>query len=300
MTASRVVEITERSRKLTLDRGFLVVHGDARELGRVALDDVSALIVTSPAVSYTNPVVTALAERGAVVAVCGAKYLPVAWLLPVAGHHAQTRIMSAQSRAPKKLVARMWQAIVKAKILAQADALEATGREGAWLRAFAARVGSNDQANVEAQAAARYWPAMFGDDFRRDRGAYGVNELLNYGYTVLRSAAARAIVAAGLHPSIGLHHRRDPLSLADDLMEPVRPLVDVHVHELASSGVQELTLAARHSLVGLLAEPLDSGGTATLRLRDIAIGLASAYLTGRISSRGARGGVRSANDNGGR
>jgi CRISPR-associated protein Cas1 len=276
MTASRVVEVSERGRRLSLDRGFLVVSGEGGELGRVALDDVSALIVATSGVSYSNPLFIALAERGAVVALCGPKFLPVAWVLPVVGHYAQTRIMAAQARASASLNNRIWQRIVQAKIRAQADALG----DGASLRGFAARVLSGDPSNVEAQVASRYFPAMFGAEFKRDREKPGVNELLNYGYTILRSAAARAIVAAGLHPSLGVKHRRDPLSMSDDLMEPLRPLVDVHVCGLTARGVTELTREARQALVGVLNVPLVGGDTATERLRDLAAAVAAAYMTG--------------------
>lgn len=299
MGAARIVEVSDRGRRLSLDRGFMVVHGNQKELGRIAIDDVSALMLTSTGVSYSNPLLVALAERGAVVAVCGAKYLPVAWMLPVVGHYAQTRIMSAQAGASKAINKRIWQMLIKAKIRAQSDVLDAVGAGGDAIRALAARVGSGDPKNVEAQAAVRYWPSLFGADFRRDRAQHGTNELLNYGYTVLRSATARAIVAAGLHPSIGVRHRRDPLALTDDLMEPLRPLVDLAAHGLVSAGATEATAHVRQTLVGLLTIRLEAGDTATDRLRALASAVATSYLTGMVGGWGnvARGGVRSANDN---
>ena len=116
------------------------------------------------------------------------------------------------------------------------------------------RVKSGDPDNVEAQAARRYWHMLFGSDFRRDRFGDMPNPLLNYGYTVLRAAVARAVVAAGLHPSLGIHHhnRANPMCLVDDLMEPFRPLVDYAVACLVRSGCEEMTAEAKRALAGIL------------------------------------------------
>ena len=122
----------------------------------------------------------------------------------------------------------MWQQFVKAKLEAQAQLLEYRSGTDYGLRALAAEVRSGDPENVEARGARLYWRALFGDDFRRDREAEDLNRHLNYGYAVLRAITARAVCAAGLHPSLGIHHhnRYDAFCLADDVMEPFRPLVD--------------------------------------------------------------------------
>ena len=113
---------------------------------------------------------------------------------------------------------------------------------------------SGDPENVEAQAARRYWPLLFGREFRRERFGPMPNPFLNYGYTVLRAAVARAVVAAGLHPSLGVHHhnRGDALCLVDDLMEPFRPVVDSTVFRLVSHGHDDLTAEAKGALAGFL------------------------------------------------
>ena len=114
--------------------------------------------------------------------------------------------------------------------------------------------------NVEAQAARRYWPMLFGTGFRRDRFGEMPNPLLNYGYTVLRAAAARAVVSAGLHPSLGIHHhnRTNPMCLVDDLMEPFRPLVDYPVACLVRSGCEEVTTEAKRALAGILTTDMNT------------------------------------------
>lgn len=246
----RIVEIAEDGRHLSLSRGFLVVAADGRELGRVALDDVAVLLINAHGVTHTTNLLLALAERGAAVVLCGPNHLPAAFLWPVSSHHVQARRMRAQVEAPATLARRLWQAIVRAKIRQQAAALEAQGQPGGALTAMARRVRVGDPDNLEAQAARRYWPLLFGSAFRRDQDGEGANALLNYGYAILRSATARAVAAAGLHPSIGLHHanRGNPLCLVDDLMEPFRPFVDLAVLRLAAAGHAAVTRDAKRYL----------------------------------------------------
>ena len=115
--------------------------------------------------------------------------------------------MQAQAEASLPTRKRLWKTLVKAKISAQADALDMVGHRSGALRDLARKVRSGDPDNIEGMAARRYWTQMMGDGFRRDRGAGGANALLNYGYMVLRAATARSILAAGLHPSLSIHHQ---------------------------------------------------------------------------------------------
>lgn len=250
----RIVEISGEGRRLSLYRGFLDISGPDGPLGQVPLDDIEAVIASTPAISYTNQALAALAERGAPVVICGTNFTPRAYILPVSGHHAQGERFEAQAAASLPLRKRLWATIVKAKLRAQAAALERVGANPAPLRQLVNRVRSGDAGNIEAQGAQKYLPAMFGGDFRRDRDADGVNAMLNYGYTVLRAATARSIVGAGLHPSLGLHHksRGDALRLADDLMEPFRPSVDLFVRTLAGEGVSRLEPASKKRLAAVL------------------------------------------------
>lgn len=130
---------------------------------------------------------------------------------------------------------------------------------------MARKVTSGDSGNIEAQAARHYWPRMMGSDFRRDTGADDANALLNYGYTVLRAATARAVVAAGLHPTIGLFHsnRGNAFALADDLMEPFRPLVDCAVRSLVASQGAQVDTHAKQALARLIAVDLPLGESLT-------------------------------------
>lgn len=250
----RIVEISGEGRRLSLYRGFLEISGPDGLLGQVPLDDIEAVIASNPAISYTNQALSALAERGAPLVICSQNFTPSAFLLPVDGHHAQGERFEAQAAAKLPARKRLWAEIVKAKVIAQAAALERVGVNSLPLRHLVQRVRSGDTGNIEAQAAQKYLPAMFGDAFRRDRDAEGVNAALNYGYTVLRAATARSIVAAGLHPSLGLHHvsKGSSLRLADDMMEPFRPAVDLIVHGMMREATVALDPPTKRRLAGVL------------------------------------------------
>ena len=195
----RILEIVSDGRRLSLDRGFVVVSEGNEEVGRTPIDDVEALIVSALGVTLTTRLIAALAERGAPLVICGSQYAPVAHLLPLAGHHAQGDRMERQAAASRPLRKRLWCQIVVAKIEAQAGAIEFSGKNPIPLRSLLKTVRSGDPWNVEALAAQRYFIDLFGKTFRRNREEPGANSFLNYGYTVLRAATARAIVAAGSH-----------------------------------------------------------------------------------------------------
>jgi CRISPR-associated protein Cas1 len=249
----RIVEMATDGGRMGVDRGFLTITSDAAS-GRVPLDDIEAVIASARGLSYSNAAIAALAERGTPLVICGSDYAPTAVLMPINGHFEQGARMVAQAAAAKPVNKRLWAQIVRAKITAQAEALERIGAPSARLRRLAGSVRSGDPDNCEAQAAQAYWPAFMGEDFRRERTAGGVNALLNYGYAVLRAATARAVVGAGLHPSLSLHHqsRGEALRLADDLMEPFRPAIDLIARQLRDEGVVEVSTAAKVRLVGAL------------------------------------------------
>ena len=284
----RVVEVAEDGRHLAKDRGFLTVAASGRELGRVPLDDIAAVMATSPATTASCALLAELADRGIPFVLCGRDYSPAGMLWPVAGHHAQQRRMEAQLAAPRPLCKRLWAQVVSAKILRQGWTLARTGRPAGAFARLARSVGSGDPDNLEAQAARRYWPLLFGEDFRRDPAGDPPNGLLNYGYAVLRAATARAVVAAGLHPGLGIFHRHpnDAMPLADDLMEPFRPVIDLRVRDLTDRGIAEVTREAKSALVDCLQADQDTlrGTTplATCLLR-LAASVAESFLNGAPS-----------------
>ncbi len=230
----RYVDIATDGVHLSVLRGFMLVRRDGEELGRVALDDIAAVIVHAHGVTFSANLCTRLAQRGALIVFCGPNHAPHSLLWPLEGHHAQGGRMQAQLAASKPLKKNLWKKVVVAKIRMQQAILRAAGENADAFDRLARKVRSGDPENVEAQAARRYWPLLFGPGFQRDRNAHDVNVLLNYGYTVLRACVARAVIAAGLHPTLGIHHhnRANAFALADDLMEPFRPLVDWTARQL--------------------------------------------------------------------
>ena len=267
----RLVEIEENSAHLKAYRGFLVIEGQAeegrKELGRIPLDDVGAVIANSYGLTYSNAVLVALAERGVPFVLCGTNHLPVGFVLPISGHHEHAAHIEHQVVASLPLRKRIWQQIVKAKVIQQAKVIALFGHDDAGLMRLASSVRSGDPENIEAQAAKRYWSHLMGDSFRRDPGGMPPNGLLNYGYTILRSAVARSIVAAGLHPSLGVHHSNDrnAFRLADDLIEPFRPFVDLTAKKLSDQQMVDVNREAKVVLAKVLYRDMTtSAGTETL------------------------------------
>jgi CRISPR-associated protein Cas1 len=250
----RVVEIASDGRHLAIDRGFMTVSEKGSELGRVPLDDLAAVVANAHGLTYSNNLLVTLAARGVPMVLCGANHRPAALVWPVDGHHAQSGRMSDQANASAPLKKRLWQQIVQAKILAQGATLAAVGAEAGGFLLLSRKVRAGDPQNVEAEAARRYWPLLLGSAFRRDQDGDGLNGLLNYGYAVLRAATARAVMAAGLHPSLGLMHsnRGNPMVLVDDLMEPFRPIVDREVHRMQSEKILDVTPEAKATLARIM------------------------------------------------
>lgn len=282
----RIVEVADDRRHLFVNRGFMVVRdteGERKELGQVPLDDIAAVIANAHGITYTNNLLVALAERGAPFVLCAANHNAVGMLLTLDGHHVQSKRIEAQINATQPTHKRMWAAVVKSKLEQQAAALEAAGAPTAPLTALIRRVKSGDPDNVEGQGARKYWGLLFGNDFKRDQDGDGVNALLNYGYTIMRSATARAVVAAGLHPSIGLHHSNDgnPMRLVDDLMEPFRPIIDLKVWQLKRAGEGHVSPETKRALVRTLYDDMQSSAGATpvmVCMQKLAVSLAQIYV----------------------
>ena len=204
-------------------------------------------------------------------------------LCPVDGNFQQAKRFDAQLAATKPTRKRLWAEIVKSKLQQQAAALEASGAPTAMLDRLAKKVRSGDPDNIEAQGARKYWRLLFGDEFRRDRSSGGVNSLLNYGYTVSRAAVARAVIGAGLHPTLGIHHSNEgnAMRLVDDLVEPFRPLIDLLVWQLQQREEGEVNPATKRVLVrSLYADMETSSGTTSVVvcMQRLAISLAQVYL----------------------
>lgn len=258
----RCVEISSGPTHIMVRHNQLALMRDGEEIGRIPIEDLGVLLVDHPSVTYTHTALTALLANNVALVVCGGNHHPTGLVLPMEGHTVQAEAIARQASAAPRLKRRLWKGIVRAKITNQAHALEQAGREAGGLHALARMVKSGDPENKEAQAARRYWPLLFGSGFRRRRSGVAPNALLNYGYMVLRASVARAICGAGLHPSLGLHHRNkyNAFALADDLMEPFRPVVDITVFRLWEEGVRSLSPETKAELLGILSAPVDWEG----------------------------------------
>lgn len=284
----QIIDIATDGRHLSRDRGFLKVSEGGSEIGRTPLDQIAGVIVHAHGTTWSSSLLVELAARGAPVVLCAANHAPKSVLMPLEGHHQQGARMRAQWTARAPLIKQAWKQIIVAKVGMQAAALDMAGEARAPLDMMIRKITSGDSTNIEAQAARYYWPRMMGAEFRRDTGAGDENALLNYGYTVLRAAAARAVVAAGLHPTIGLFHsnRGNAFSLADDLLEPFRPLVDCAVRNISSNRGPDVDRDAKLALVRLIATdmPLGEGITpVSLALVKLASSLGKSFETGRLS-----------------
>lgn len=278
----RIIEIATDGRHLAVDRGFMTVSGNGQEITRIALDDIASVISNAHGLTYSNNLFVELAKRNALFVFCGSNHNPIGFLWALDGFHQQASRMDAQieSTAPKSK--QLWKQIVQAKIEQQAGTLKATGNPDAPVRALMAKVRSGDPENIEAQAARRYWPLLFGQDFRRDRTANDVNSLLNYAYMIIRSTVARSIMAAGLHPGIPIHHKNanNPMRLADDLMEPFRPYADFAVWNLLRSGWDSVIPETKRILAALPEMEISTAtGMTAMRIgiQNAAISLALVY-----------------------
>lgn len=239
----QIVEITNSGLSLHKSRGFLQVKSERETAGQVAIDDIVAVIVSTPGCMLSTVLIDELCRENIPLVICGRNYLPASIILPVEGQGRQFRIMQAQIAFPQPKRKRAWQTIVQGKIRNQATALAYAGKDNSGLSALAGKVKSGDTENCEAQAARVYWQRLFGGEFKRNRDAGGVNAALNYAYAVLRACLARAVVSAGLHPSFSLHHKnpQNSFNLVDDLMEPFRPIADFLVWQRKALFAQELT-----------------------------------------------------------
>lgn len=251
----KTIEIATPGTRLSVTHRQLVIERPEQPKATLPIEDLGVLVVDEPRATYTQAVFIECLAAGATVIVTGRDHLPVGMMLPMQGHHTLTERHWAQVEAGAALRKRLWQTLVAAKLRQQGRVLTQTQGQDAGLKALAARVRSGDPDNYEAQGAQRYWPKLFGKDFRRERGAENANALLNYGYAIVRAACARSLVASGLIPSLGVWHRNrsNPFCLADDLLEPWRPIVDWKVHALQPVGEAPPTLDDRPTRAALLA-----------------------------------------------
>ena len=224
----------------------------------IPIEDIGIVLLDHKQITITQGLLEALLSNNAAVITCDSSRMPVGLLLPLSGNTTQSERFQAQIDASLPLRKQLWQQTIQAKIGNQAYVLN-TCRNAVVknMLAWVDEVKSGDSDNLEARAAAYYWANMFPaiPEFRRGREGTPPNNLLNYGYAILRAVVARSLVASGLLPTLGIHHhnRYNAYCLADDIMEPYRPFVDKLVVELTDTGedIQELTKSLKAKLLSI-------------------------------------------------
>jgi len=260
----RIVEISRARTHLSIKYGQLIVKQEGDQVSSIACEDIGVLLVDHSGVTYTHSVFTELLKNGAAVVLCSGAHHPAGMLLPIESNSVQTERFRQQVEAKEPVKKRLWKQIVKAKIKHQAKLVGKDSDIYKTLMTLRDRVRSGDPDNVEAQASRKFWPVYLQDvQFRRDINGPAPNNLLNYGYMVMRAAVARALCSAGLIPSLGIHHRNryNAFCLADDMLEPFRGFVESKVRQICEGGVpDELTQPIKAQLLEVLYEPVVIAG----------------------------------------
>ncbi len=266
----RTIEISREPAYITTQHRQLVLKRDGEIVGSIPCEDLGMVVVDNPGTTYSHAALSSLIESEATVVICGRNHLPQGILLPLADHTEVVWRIHDQIAISRPLRKRLWKQLVRAKIVAQAENLAPGSPPRRKLLNLAREVRSGDPSNLEAQAARLYWsawlinaPEAYSQServFSRDPDGIAPNSLLNYGYAIIRAAIARAIVAAGLLPALGLHHsnRSNAFCLADDFIEPFRPIVDERVRELYFAGQAELDQPTKAGLLDLLAMDVET------------------------------------------
>lgn len=247
--------------KLSLHDRQLVAEINDPDQGRrtanASVEDAGVVILDSPQITITQPLLAALLENNVAVITCNAKHMPHGLLMPLESNILQQERFDTQLEASLPLKKQLWQQTIVAKITNQKWLLDKQGYDTEPMNHWIRSVKSGDPDNLEGRAAAFYWKTLFSvtdvEQFVRGRYEEEPNNLLNYGYAVLRAVVARSLVASGLLPTLGIHHanRYNAFCLADDIMEPYRPFVDRVVLGIVKSGVDytELTKELKAQLL---------------------------------------------------
>jgi len=223
-----------------------------REVTR-SIEDIGIVVLDNDQITITHGAIRSLQENKTVIISCASNRMPHSIMLPIEGHTEQSERYKHQLAASQPLKKNLWQQTVEAKIRNQMRVLEKLDKPAHRLRVLLNRIQSGDPTNVEGQAAAYYWPVLMGEFFTRDRYGEPPNNLLNYGYAVLRAMTARALVSSGMLPTVGIHHKNkyNAYCLADDIMEPFRPFMDLIVYNMfINNGLESFlsTISKQHLL----------------------------------------------------
>lgn len=254
-----ILEISKENLYLHINRGFIIIEENNKEIGRVDIDTISILLITNNNNAISIKTFERLLEKNIAVVICGSNFIPIGILQPLNNHNILKARLDLQINVKKALKDRLWQTIIKRKIYNQAQILKNFNLEYEDIKNISKNISIGDKENLEAKVARIYFSRLFNDTlFRRDKENI-INALLNYGYAVVRGATARAVASSGLNPALGIHHKNqfDSYCLVDDLMEPFRANVDFVVKNLVEKReIEELTPEIKKELVKVLSMDL--------------------------------------------
>jgi CRISPR-associated protein Cas1 len=260
----------------------LIIKTEERETS-IPIEDIGFLLIDNAEVYLSMNSMNLLVDHNVSLIICGANHLPNGMFLNLNSHHIQQQLFKKQIDASEPLKKQLWQQTIIEKIKNQGQLLSMITQQKNPLNHFASKVLSGDTSNMEGAAAAHYWKAFFEHDFKRERfGAYP-NNFLNYGYAILRAATARALSGSGLLNTIGIHHHNkyNAFALADDIMEPFRPIVDECVSQLmVNFEEEELNTKIKAELLQILTRTVyfkDEKSTLMVALQKTASSLQQCY-----------------------
>lgn len=273
----RAVYITNQV-SLSVKNNQLVILPKDSTCSTIPIEDIGYVIIEHQQTIITIPAMNALSDNNVAVVFCGKNLMPRSMLLNLETSVTQGERYRHQIEATAPTKKQLWQQIIIAKIKNQSRLLAKLGKNGDRLMPLYKNVKSGDIDNREGIAARIYWRELFGQDFYREREGPPPNNLLNYGYAILRAAVARGLMGSGLFPAFGLfhHNRSNAFPLADDMMEPYRPYIDEIVYELYNNGIDELNKEAKTRIVKALF--CDTQFKNVLRPMDIGITYSCASL----------------------
>ncbi len=234
---------------------LIIERPDVDECRSIPIEDIGLLILDHIQITITAGLIAKLLENNVAIITCNSTHHPTGLMLNLDGNSLQSQKFKAQLESSQPLRKQLWQQTITAKILNQAALLKKNGKEAHYLLNLGKQVNSGDSGNCEAKAASYYWKRVFSGipEFRRDRFGFPPNNLLNYGYAILRALMARSLVGSGLLPTLGIFHRNqyNAYCLADDIMEPYRPFVDMIVGNLITQKKEafDLTPAIKKELL---------------------------------------------------
>ena len=244
------------------DQQMVITFKDNQDTVTRPIEDIGFVVIENPQVSISVPLLNELADNNVSVVFCDKKQMPKTMLMTLEGNTTQQESYKYQIDASVPMKKNIWKQLVESKIRNQALLLNKVGKNGDVLKQYYMNVKSGDTDNREGAAAREYWGHLFDDGFKREREGLPPNNLLNYGYAILRAAVARALIGSGLYPAFGVFHRNryNAFPLADDVMEPYRPFVDEIVYHLYYDGaVSELDNQSKGQLLRVLFSDVKMG-----------------------------------------